>query len=37
MLLELFGYPVEKGYQLAQEVDNQGRVIVLTTTIGMPN
>jgi ATP-dependent Clp protease adaptor protein ClpS len=33
MLLELFAYPVEKGYQLAQEVDTRGRVIVLTTTM----
>ncbi len=32
MLMELFGYPAEKGYQLAEEVDTQGRVIVLTTT-----
>jgi ATP-dependent Clp protease adaptor protein ClpS len=33
MLLELFSYPVEKGYQMAHEVDTQGRVIVLTTTL----
>ncbi|NUQ64411.1 MAG: ATP-dependent Clp protease adaptor ClpS [Pirellulales bacterium] len=32
MLLELFGHPVEMGYQLAKEVDTQGRVVVLTTT-----
>ena len=32
MLMELFGHPAEKGYQLAKEVDTQGRVIVLTTT-----
>ena len=32
MLKELFGYPEEKGYQLAHEVDTTGRVIVLTTT-----
>ena len=32
MLMEVFGYPREKGYQLAQEVDTSGRVIVLTTT-----
>jgi len=32
MLMELFGYPAEKGYQLAKEVDSSGRVIVLTTT-----
>jgi len=33
MLMELFNHPVEKGYQLAHEVDTQGRVIVLTTTM----
>ena len=32
MLLALFGYPPEKGFKMAQEVDTQGRVIVLTTT-----
>jgi len=32
MLKELFGYPEEKGYQLAHEVDTTGRAIVLTTT-----
>jgi ATP-dependent Clp protease adaptor protein ClpS len=32
MLQQLFGYPKEKGYQLAKEVDATGRVIVLTTT-----
>ena len=32
MLMELFGYPPEKGYQLAREVDASGRGIVLTTT-----
>ena len=32
MLAELFGYPHEKGYQLATEVDRQGRTIVMTTT-----
>ena len=32
MLLELFGHPAEKGYQLAKEVDSQGRAVVLTTT-----
>ena len=31
MLADLFAYSVEKGFQLAQEVDNTGRVIVLTT------
>jgi ATP-dependent Clp protease adaptor protein ClpS len=32
MLQELFGYQVEQGFQLAEEVDNRGRAIVLTTT-----
>jgi ATP-dependent Clp protease adaptor protein ClpS len=32
MLMELFGHPPEKGFQLAKEVDTQGRVILLTTT-----
>jgi ATP-dependent Clp protease adaptor protein ClpS len=32
MLQELFGHPLEKGYQLATEVDTAGRAIVLTTT-----
>ena len=33
MLLQLFGHPVEKGYQMAKEVDTRGRVVVLTTTL----
>ena len=33
MLKELFGHPVEKGFKMAQEVDEHGRVIVLTTTM----
>ncbi len=33
MLKQLFGYPEEKGYQMAVEVDATGRVIVLTTTM----
>ncbi|MDA0836265.1 MAG: ATP-dependent Clp protease adaptor ClpS [Planctomycetota bacterium] len=33
MLKALFGYPEQKGYQLAEEVDTTGRVIVLTTTM----
>lgn len=32
MLRALFGYPSEKGYQMAEEVHTTGRVIVLTTT-----
>lgn len=33
MLLELFGHPVEKGMQLAKQVDESGRAIVLTTSL----
>ena len=32
MLQQLFGYPPEKGFLMAKEVDSTGRVIVLTTT-----
>jgi len=32
MLQQLFGYPQEKGFLMAKEVDTSGRVIVLTTT-----
>lgn len=32
MMMEVFGYPAEKGYQIAKSVDGQGRAIVLTTT-----
>jgi ATP-dependent Clp protease adaptor protein ClpS len=32
MLQELFGHPIEKGYELAKEVDTHGRASVLTTT-----
>ncbi len=33
MLQSLFGYPPEKGFLMAEEVDKSGRVIVLTTTM----
>jgi ATP-dependent Clp protease adaptor protein ClpS len=33
MLQELFGHPIEKGFQLAREVDSRGKAIVLTTTM----
>jgi len=33
MLQQLFGYPPTKGFQLADEVDRQGRAIVATTTL----
>lgn len=32
MLYDLFGFPVEKGYQLARDVDTNGKVVCLTTT-----
>lgn len=32
MLGELFGHPVPKAFQMAQEVDTRGRAIVDTTT-----
>lgn len=32
MMQTLFGHPVEKGAQIAVEVDTRGRAIVLTTT-----
>jgi ATP-dependent Clp protease adaptor protein ClpS len=32
MLQRLFGYPAEKGFQMAEEVHTSGRVIVLTTS-----
>jgi len=33
MLKELFGHPEEKGFQLAKEVDQTGRAVVLTTSL----
>lgn len=33
MLLSLFGHPFEQGFDLAKKVDNQGRAVVLTTTL----
>lgn len=33
MMLELFGHPPEKGFQIAEEVDRTGRAIVLTTSL----
>jgi len=32
MLMQLFGHPFERAYQLAKEVDTSGQCIVLTTT-----
>ena len=33
MLKRIFGHPVAKGYEMAREVDNSGRVIVATTNL----
>ena len=33
MLKELFGYPEEKGFQMAEEVHTKGRVVVCTTSL----
>jgi ATP-dependent Clp protease adaptor protein ClpS len=33
MLKELFGHPVEKGFRMAEQVNDEGRAIVLTTTM----
>jgi ATP-dependent Clp protease adaptor protein ClpS len=33
MLKKVFGHPVEKGYEMAQEVDATGRVTVATTNL----
>ena len=33
MLKALFGYPIEKGFQLAKVVDTQGKAIVCTTSL----
>jgi ATP-dependent Clp protease adaptor protein ClpS len=32
MMMEVFRYPAEKGFQIAKEVDTSGRCTVLTTT-----
>ena len=33
MLKDLFAYPVEKGFELAKEVDKTGRAVVCTTSM----
>jgi len=33
MLKRIFGHPIEKGLQMAQEVDAKGRVVVATTNL----
>lgn len=32
MMQQLFGHPLEKGFQIARTVDNDGKAICLTTT-----
>ena len=32
MMMQVFGHPSQKGYQLARQVDTEGRAVVLTTT-----
>jgi ATP-dependent Clp protease adaptor protein ClpS len=32
MMQKLFGYPLTRGFQIADEVDRRGRAVVLTTT-----
>lgn len=32
MLAKLFGHPIERGFQIAREVDTRGKAVVLTTT-----
>ena len=33
MMQKLFGFPREKGFKIAKEVDSQGKAICLTTTL----
>jgi ATP-dependent Clp protease adaptor protein ClpS len=33
MLKRIFGHPIEKGYEMAREVDATGRVVVATTNL----
>jgi ATP-dependent Clp protease adaptor protein ClpS len=33
MLKKVFGHPIERGFELAQEVDATGRVVVATTNL----
>jgi len=32
LMQQVFGYPMQKGFKMAEEVDTAGRVICLTTT-----
>jgi ATP-dependent Clp protease adaptor protein ClpS len=33
MLKRIFGHPLERGYEMAREVDDSGRVVVMTTNL----
>lgn len=33
MMKQLFAFPIERGFQIAKEVDNSGRAICMTTTM----
>ncbi len=33
MVMQLFGYPFERGYEIAKTVDTHGKAIVLTTAL----
>jgi len=33
MLRKVFGHPIQKGFEMAQEVDAKGRVVVATTNL----
>lgn len=33
MMKQLFAYPIERGFQIAKQVDSAGRAICLTTTM----
>ena len=33
MLYTIFGYPAEKGFQLAREVDTRGKAIIFTSSL----
>ena len=33
MLHAVFGYPIEKGFQLAREVDTRGKAIIFTSSL----
>lgn len=33
MMKQVFRYPIERGYQIAKQVDTSGRAICLTTTL----